>query len=73
MANEELNRQELNRIVSRLNHDLRQPLQTLSILIDVLRRRTEDAESLKLIERQEIAMHTILQLLDDIDKVLAKR
>ena len=65
--------EDLNRIVSRLNHDLRQPLQTLSILIDILRRRTDDAESLKLIERQEVAMHTILQLLDDIDKVLGKR
>lgn len=65
--------EDLNRIVSRLNHDLRQPLQTLSILIDILRRRTDDAESLKLIERQEVAMRTILQLLDDIDKVLGKR
>nr|AQQ74506.1 hypothetical protein [uncultured bacterium] len=64
---------QLVEVVSRVNHDLRQPLQTLGILIDILRRRTEDPESVKIIDRQAMAMQNILELLDEIDKNLPKR
>jgi hypothetical protein len=63
----------LTPVVMRVTHDLRQPLQTLGILIDVLRMRVEDPQVLELVERQDIAVKTIAGLLDEIDKALATR
>lgn len=59
--------------VARACHDMRQPLQTLSILIDILRRRINDSETLRLLERQETAIRQIIVHLDEIDKALPKR
>jgi signal transduction histidine kinase len=62
----------LSRAVTRIAHDLRQPLQTLHILIDLLRRRVQGTEALELVERQEIAVNALAALLDEIDKALDK-
>ena len=62
--------QTLPRIVARVSHDLRQPLQTLHILIDILRQQVRDPEALKLVERQEIAVNAMVALLDEIDHAL---
>lgn len=45
-------------------HDMRQPLQTLAILLEILRRRADDPELRSLVDRQEMALWTTRMLLD---------
>jgi K+-sensing histidine kinase KdpD len=45
-------------------HDMRQPLQTLAILIEILRRRANDADLRSLVDRQDMALWSTRTLLD---------
>lgn len=45
-------------------HDMRQPLQTLAILIEILRRRSDDSELRSLVDRQDMALWATRTLLD---------
>lgn len=52
------------RFLAAAGHDLRQPLQTLGILADILRRRIADPESRALVERQQAALWSLRELLE---------
>ncbi len=51
------------RFLATADHDLRQPLQTLGILTELLRRRIADPETGALVERQEAALWLLRQSL----------
>lgn len=60
------------RFLSSAGHDLRQPLQTLGILVDILRRRIAEPELLALVDRQENALWSLRELLEsflDLNRV----
>lgn len=52
------------RFIAAAGHDLRQPLQTLGILTDLLRRRVADPETGALVERQEFALWSLREALE---------
>ncbi|MDD4616941.1 MAG: response regulator [Alphaproteobacteria bacterium] len=56
----------LRRLISALNHDLRQPLQTVELLCGVLNAKTKDAEVLKVNARIEETLRSAINLLDTI-------
>ena len=61
-----------SRFLAAASHDLRQPLQTLSLLRGALRRRVTDPEALSLIEQADRASEAIVGMLDsllDIDRL----
>jgi signal transduction histidine kinase len=45
-------------------HDMRQPLQTLAILVEILRRRADDPDLRSLVDRQDTALWTTRTLVD---------
>jgi PAS domain S-box-containing protein len=53
-----------SRFLAAASHDLRQPLQTLSLIHSMLARKLEDAKILKLIEDQGASLQSIKYLLD---------
>jgi PAS domain S-box-containing protein len=60
------------RFLAAVSHDLRQPLQTLSLLNGVLVRKTDDAGLRDIIARQSSALSAMKQLLDvfmDMDRI----
>lgn len=60
------------RFLSAAGHDLRQPLQTLGLLTDVMRRRIFDPELRALVNRQDASlwsMRTLLECFLDLDRV----
>jgi two-component system CheB/CheR fusion protein len=52
------------RFIAVAGHDLRQPLQTLGILTELLRRRVADPEAGALVERQESALWSLREALE---------
>ena len=60
----ELHDEGWRRFLAAAGHDLRQPLQTLGILVDILRRRIADPESRALLDRQETALLSMRGLLE---------
>ncbi len=63
-----------SRLLAAASHDLREPLQALSLLRAALRRRVTDPEALSLIEREDRASKAIfgmLELLLDINRLEA--
>ena len=60
------------RFLAAVSHDLRQPLQTLSLLNGVLARKTDDRELHDIIARQDSALFSMKQLLNvfmDMDRI----
>jgi two-component system, chemotaxis family, CheB/CheR fusion protein len=61
-----------SRFLAAVSHDLRQPLQAMSLLRGALRRRVTDSEALALIDRKDRASEAIVGMLDsllDIDRL----
>lgn len=61
-----------SRFLATASHDLRQPLQTLSLLSGALRRMVEDADSQDVLEQQEAAIDAMSRLINallDISKL----
>lgn len=55
-----------SRFLAAASHDLRQPLQTLSLLTGTLRRKLTDPDALEALEQQELAVGAASQLINAI-------